>query len=343
MTSSAQDPSLNGLRGTAAPAVANPAGHGAPVVDPTLPHQFVYADGSRYLPMGYEVDWLALMDFGDASITKAKTLIDMIAANGFTEVNLQVYGYDTSWKAGKTSAYDFGPTAQFPWAGTNAAPDNTHMNEAFWQNYDRVIAYLFQKGLNAHIFCKFVRTYGANELVGWPAKGSPEDDIYFRFLVARYQAYSNVVWDAMKESYQEPDQVYLADRLTFIRANDAYHRMRTLHDSDGGQSQYKPNYYDVATHRGTFEFYTDQQTSQYAAAVAALKARALPYLNAEVTQYQIGNDGTSAYKGQSKESVFATNLEVLMAGGSSPTTTRSRPGTSCGGTKPRTASAGTRT
>jgi Domain of unknown function (DUF5060)/Protein of unknown function (DUF4038) len=315
LTSSTQDPSLNGLTGTVPPGTANPNGHGAVRIDAALPHHYLYDDGTRYFQMGYEIDWLGLMDFGDATITKAKTLIDMVAANGFSEVNLELYGYDTSWKPGITSAYDFGPPKQFPWGGSNASPDNTTMNEAFWQNYDRVIAYLFEKGLNAHIFCKFVRTYGGNELVGWPTKNSPAEDMYLTYLTARYQAYSNVFWDLIKESYEEPDQVYIASRLNLIKSTDAYQRLRTLHDSDGGQSQYSPNYYDVASHKGTVDFYTDQQTNQYAAAKAAWNKRAMPYLNAEVTLYQIGNDGTYAYKGNPKEAVFATNMEVLMAGG----------------------------
>jgi Domain of unknown function (DUF5060)/Protein of unknown function (DUF4038) len=315
VTSSTQDASLDGLTGTVPPGTPNPNGHGAIHVDPSLPHHYLYDDGTRYFQMGYEIDWLALMDFGDATITKAKTIIDMIAAYGFSEVNLQVYAYDTSWKSGITSAYDFGPTAQFPWAGTNAAPDNSKMNEAFWQNYDRVIAYLFQKGINAHIFCKFVRTYGGNELVGWPAHDSAEENMYLTFLTARYQAYSNVSWDLIKESFQEPDQVYIASRLNLVKSVDAYQRLRTLHCSGGAQDQFHPNYYDVAAYDGTVNFYTDEHTTQYVSAVAAWKKRPMPYLNAEVTQYQIGNDGTYAYKGNSKEAVFATNMEVLMAGG----------------------------
>lgn len=314
-TSSTQDPSLDGLTGTVPLGTANPNSHGAVRVDPAYPHHYLYGDGSHYFQMGYEVDWLGLMDFGDANFTKAKTLIDMIAANGFSEVLMQAYAYDTAWKPGLTSAYDFGPPTQFAWAGTNAAPDNTRMNEAFWQSYDRVIAYLFEKGITAHIFFKFYRTYGANMLVSWPAKNSAEEDMYFRFLLARYQAYPNVFWDLIKESYHEPDQVYIANKFAFIKANDAYHRLRTIHDSDGGQSQFGPNYYDVPAHAGTVDFYTDQQTNQYAAATAAWKKRSMPYMNAEVTLYQIGNDGTFAYKGNLKEDVFRTNMEVLMAGG----------------------------
>jgi hypothetical protein len=255
------------------------------------------------------------MDFGDANVTKAKTLIDMIAANGFTEVNMQIYAHDTSWERGTTSAYDFGPPAQQPWGGTMAAPDHTTMNESFWQNYDRVIAYLFDKGITAHIFFKFYNTYGASGVVPWPIKNSAEDDLYFRYITARYQAYPNIVWDLIKESFQEPDQVYIENRLNFIKSLDAYQHLRTLHCSGGAQSQFSPNYYDVASHVGTVDFYTDEHTTQYATAVAAWNKRPMPYLNAETTQYQIGNDGTYAYKGDSKESVFATNMEVLMAGG----------------------------
>ncbi|MDP9000383.1 MAG: DUF4038 domain-containing protein, partial [Myxococcota bacterium] len=218
-----------------------------------------------------------------------------------------------------------GPPTQFAWAGTNAVADNTQMNEAYWQNFDRVIAYLFDKGITAHIFCKYVRTYGANMLVSWPAKNSPQEDMYLRFLAARYQAYSNVTWDLIKESYHEPDQVYIASRLNFLKANDAYQRLRTLHDTDGGQSQFAPNYYDNPAHSGTVDFYTDQegppssvpasQPNQYPFTVTSWKKRPMPYMNAECTLYQIGNDGTFAYKGNTKEDVFRANVEVLMGGG----------------------------
>jgi Domain of unknown function (DUF5060)/Protein of unknown function (DUF4038) len=322
VTSSMQDPSLNGLTGTVTPGTANLNSHGAIRVDPAHPHHYLYADGTHYFQLGYEVDWLGLMDFGDANITKAKTLIDMIASNGFSEVPMQAYAYDTSWKPGNTSAFDFGPPTQFAWAGTNASADNTKLNETYWQSYDRVIAYLFEKGITAHVFLKFSGTYGALGVVSWPAKNSLQDDVYFRFVTARYQAYPNVVWDLFKESFQEPDQVYLAKRLNFIKSNDAYHRLRTLHCSSGAQNQVAPDYYDVASHVGTVDFYTDEHGPRrggaptwYSGAVAAWTKRTMPYLNAEVTLYQIGNDGTFAYQGDPKEAVFRANMEVLMGGG----------------------------
>ena len=230
-------------------------------IDPAHPHHYIYEDGARYFQMGYEADWLGLIDLGDVNATKSKTLVDMLASNGFNEVIMNAYAYDTTWKAGITSTFDFGPPKQFAWAGSNTTPDHTKMNEAFWQNYDRVIAYLFEKGVTAHIFFKVY-----NKQVNWPAKNSVEEDMYFKFLTARYEAYSNIVWDFTKEAFYETDQTYIANRLAFIRTNDAYQRLRTIHDSDGGQSQH-PNYYDVASHKSTFEFYTDQHVDHIAQVV----------------------------------------------------------------------------
>ncbi|HYO98535.1 MAG TPA: DUF5060 domain-containing protein [Polyangiaceae bacterium] len=311
VTSSAQDPSLNGLTGSAMPAMSNANAHGPLAIDPANPRHYLYADGTRHFQMGYELDWLGLMDFGDPSIPKARAMVDLIAANGFSEVILNAYAHDTTWNSGRTSAYDFGPPALYAWAGTNAAPDHTRMNEAFWTSFDRVMAYLFEKGISAHLF---FRVY--NKQVKWPANGSAADDLFFRFIVARYQAYSNVVWDFSKESFYEKDHAYIASRFNLIKANDGYQRLRTLHDSDGGQNQLSPNYSDEAADSGTLGLDTDQSDHQSAAAKTALSKRAMPYYNAETTLYQTGNDGTYTYgRHHPKEAVFDASMEVLMAGG----------------------------
>ena len=66
--------------------------------------------------------------------------------------------------------------------------------------------------------------------MNWPAKGSAEDDLYFRWLIARYAAYPNVHWDLAKEANNEKGLDYKIDRLRFIRGNDPYHRLLTVHD-----------------------------------------------------------------------------------------------------------------
>ena len=76
---------------------------------------------------------------------------------------------------------------RFAWEGSNEKPDHSRFNLAYWQHYDRVIEALHQRGMIAHVMIKVY-----NKMVNWPAKGSAEDDLFFRWLIARYAAYPNV-------------------------------------------------------------------------------------------------------------------------------------------------------
>ena len=104
---------------------------------------------------------------------------------------------------------------------------------------------LFEHGLTAHVYLKVY-----NKLVTWPANRSLADDLYFAYVVARYQGYTNVVWDFAKESDNEPDKDYLASRLRFVRAHDGYQRLVTTHDDDLFDAD--PRYL------GSTDFVTDQ-------------------------------------------------------------------------------------
>jgi hypothetical protein len=306
------DPELNGQTGSiTATDNTNPLVHGAIEIDPARRHQFRYADGTHYLPLQYEIDWLALMDFGDPNIGKAKALVDQIGGNGFSEVLMNVYGYDTSWTPGDTGPYDFGPPTRYPWAGTNANPDHSRMNEAYWQNVDRVIDYLYQKGITAHLFLKVY-----NKQVNWPAKNSADEEQYFRYVTARYQAYPGIVWDFAKEVFYEKDQAYLADRLALIGRVDAYHHLRTMHDPDAGATN--GGYMTNPAIAANVDFLTDQHanapTTIYSDAVGKREAFNMPITNSEYS-YQVGNDGGHTYNHvSSQQDVLRDTLEVIMAG-----------------------------
>jgi hypothetical protein len=303
-TASSADAALNGKTGTI-PCVANtnPLVHGRLAVDANNPHHFKYEDGTQYLMMAFEADWLALMDFGDPTIAKAKSLIDIYASHGFNEVLMNVYAHDTTWAPGHTNVYDFGPPAQYAWKGTNSAPDYTQMNAAFFENYDRVIQYLFDHGVVAHIMIKVY-----NKLVNWPAKGSADDDLFFGYVLARYQAYPNVIWDFAKESSNEPDLAYKTGRIQFIRAHDAYHRLVTTHTDVA--------YYATGPVQGLLDFRTDQEhTAWYAKVVTRRNTNAWPVFNSEFG-YEVGNDGGHTYgSNQDKVTVLRWACEIMMAGG----------------------------
>jgi len=82
-----------------------------------------------------------------------------------------------------------------------------------------------QRGMTAYLFFKVY-----NKLANWPKNHSPEDDLFFRYVIARYAAYPNVIWNLAKEAQYEKSTRYKIDRLKFIRSTDGYHRLLTVHD-----------------------------------------------------------------------------------------------------------------
>jgi len=201
--------------------------HGALLVDPQNPHHFVYEDGTRFFPVGYEANWLFAMDM-DGSAGALPTLepfLDKLSGAGFNLINVNVWAYDTSWRKGKTELDDFGPPLLFPWKGTPENPDFRKFDLKYWQHFDQVVAAMNQRGLLAYLYFKVY-----NKFSTWPKNHSFEDDLYFRWVIARYAAYPNVIWSLAKEAQYEKSTRYKVDRLKFIGANDGYNRLLTVHD-----------------------------------------------------------------------------------------------------------------
>lgn len=201
--------------------------HGGLVVDPANPHHFIYEDGTKFFPIGYEANWLFAMDM-DATNQTLPTLhpfLDKLSASGFNLINMNVWAYDTNWRLGKTEGADLGPPLLFPWEGTNESPNFKKFNLKYWQHFDRVIDAMNQRGMNAYLYLKVY-----NKLANWPQNNSFEDDRYFRWVIARYAAYPNVIWSLAKEAQYEKSTSYKVGRLKFIRATDAYKRLLTVHD-----------------------------------------------------------------------------------------------------------------
>ena len=101
--------------------------------------------------------------------------------------------------------------------------------------------------------------------------------------MARYQGFSNVVWDFAKESKNEPDKAYLENRLSLVKAHDGYRRLVTTHDDD--VFYYDPRY------AGACDFVTDQNHRDLASTLLAQRnAFACPVLNEEFA-YECGPGG----------------------------------------------------
>jgi len=279
--------------------------HGGVRVDPERLHQFIFEDGTHFLPIGYECDWLWALDADDPQLPTINPFLDKLTASGFNFVILDAYAYDTSWRRGRTGPDDFGPPALYPWGGRNDHPDQSQFNLGFWRHYDRVIDALYRRGIWAHVLIKVY-----NKQVKWPANGSPDDDRYFRWLLARYAAYPNITWDLAKEANYEKDLAYKCNRLRFIRANDPYHRPLTVHDDHAT--------YDSGAYADLLDYRSDQQHTQWRPTMLAhLQQHAWPVINTEFG-YEHGPGGLAdkTYSvAQSAEEVIRRAWEVYTAGG----------------------------
>jgi len=278
--------------------------HGGLIVSPDNPHHFIHQDGTPYFLMAYECDWLWALDLGGARTDRTRDFLRHIKAHGFNQVIMNVYAHDTSWRQGKTCPNDCGPPALFLWEGSNESPDHSRMNLDFFRHFDAVMRLLLEEGLTAHLFFKVYNKY-----VNWPAKYSLQDDLYFKYIVCRYQAFPNVIWDYAKESYYETDKDYIKNRLELIRMTDGYHRLVTIHDDR--------LFYARDSHARTLDFHTGQQHHDlHASALLERGKREWPVFNSEFG-YECGPKGTGdlTYNvGHSAEELVKRAYQVVMAG-----------------------------
>jgi Protein of unknown function (DUF4038)/Domain of unknown function (DUF5060) len=299
-------PDLNGRQAQfEAVASTNHHVHGGLRIDPQYPRHFVFDDGTHCFVMGYECDWLWALDSDKPGLPTVVPFLDKLAASGFNYVLLNAFAQDTTWRPGKTASDDYGPPPRYAWAGSNESPDHSRLNLAYWQHYDRVMQALYERGMVAHVMIKVY-----NKLVNWPAKGSPEDDLYFRWLIARYAAYPNLHWDFSKESNNEKDLDYKLGRIKFIRDNDPYRRPITTHTD--------LKTFDRGAYDGALDYRCDQVHKDWHASLLAHRRQHVwPVLNVEFG-YECGPGGVQdkTYRvAQSPEEVCRRAWEVCMAGG----------------------------
>jgi hypothetical protein len=283
----------------------NPKVHGVLRVDKAHPHHFIFEDGSRFFMQGYEYDWLWALDMDKPGVPTVEQSLDLLARHGFNYVILNSYAHDTGWRKGKTGQDDYGPPALYAWEGTNDQPDHSRMNLAFWRHYDRVMTALSDRGIQAHMLMKVY-----NKQVNWPKRDSAEEKLFFRWLVARYAAYPNVIWDFSKEAHNEKELPYKQGVLKYIRQLDPYHHLMTVHDDDQANDH---GAYDELT-----DFRADQQHGKWHEVILRQRERrAWPVVNVEFG-YEHGPGGVTdkTYNVvQAPEEVMRRAWEIAMAGG----------------------------
>ena len=236
------DPNLNDPGELVVQCVPNENTHirGRVKVDEARPHRFCFEDGSVCVPLGFEWDWMTAYhqvhgggETPERDNPNFDAAVDLLCEHGFNYVmaNLYAHYYHRTEVSERTEAYLYQRPELYPFGGTNDAPDHTRLNVAFFQDFDRAIDVLHQRGVILHLMMQV-----QNKKVNWPAWWSAEDDLFWHYVVARYQAYSNVIWDVSKETYnllhRSGSHHYALSRIALIRKQDGYGNLITAHDTE---------------------------------------------------------------------------------------------------------------
>lgn len=284
----------------------NPDIHGGLRVDPEYSYHFIHDDGTYRFVMAYECNWLWALAMDEDGENKVREFVQSIKQYGFNEIYMNIYAHKSFWleEEEKIEHY-YGCPKHYAWHGTNEQPDHSRMNPVFFQYYDRVMDILLEEGMNAHLYLKVY-----NKAVNWPAKYSREEELYFKYVVARYQAYCNVVWDFSKESYNEWDKEYIRSMLSLIKENDGYNRLRTVHDD--------PIIYNRDRYAELLDFQTMQQHEDFFNAILRQREkRAWPIINSEFG-YEHGPGGVKDVTwpvSTTPEDVIYRAYATIMGGG----------------------------
>ncbi|PWJ37921.1 apiosidase-like domain-containing protein [Sediminitomix flava] len=206
--------------------------HGAVVLHNDNPQHFFYEDGKHYFNLAFECDWLFALDYGKEELAKTKHLLSLLEQNGFNQVVMNVYSHDVSWKKDdlllEHSEHEYGGRQDiFPFLGSNDNPDFNSLNVEFFKHFDQVISEMHDKEIVSHLMI-----YVWNKLVSWPDMNSEADNLYYDYVIKRYQAFPNIVWDVSKEAlyYGRATKEYISERIERARKLDAYGRLISVHD-----------------------------------------------------------------------------------------------------------------
>ncbi len=208
--------------------------NGAIVLDENNKQRLFYENGEPYHLCAFECDWLFSVGYGEGP-KKAEKLVKYIADNKFNQVVMNVYANDLRWNTPewmrderiKPEHDQSGREDIFPFLGSNSKPDFSMLNTDFFKHLDSVISLLDKHNIVAHLMI-----YVWNKNVNWPRAYSDEDNMYFDYVVNRYGAYSNILWDISKEAlaYGRCDNFYIIDRILRLKSIDTYKRLLTVHE-----------------------------------------------------------------------------------------------------------------
>ena len=202
-------------------------------VDPKHPWHFLWeGTGEHYFWNSTTTYWL--MGWDDETIRQALDRLHRLKVN---RVRVVINGRVKDGRAWFENVY---PTDKFsfllnPWVAARPSSvedpgfDVTRFSVAHWQKYDRLLRLARDLDMAVSvIFYVDGRRPGVDPF-GKKRMGGPEEQRYYRYTVARFAAFSNVMWDMTNEYHLFRDEAWTNKMGTLIKQWDPYDHLASVH------------------------------------------------------------------------------------------------------------------
>jgi len=284
--------------------------HGLLRVDFKHPFHFIWeGTGEHYFWNGTTTYYL----MGWQSDAEIRRIIDRLSGLKINRLRVLLYGRneDRPWGQPVRSTDQFKLYLN-PWVAQR--PDNVkdpgfdlrRFNVAYWQRYERMLAYARQKGMVISV----IPFIGAQVLPTPFAAYSEEEQLYYRYAMARLAAFCNITWDLGNEHDLNREAPKWADWLgPLVKQWDPYDHLLSAHNRiyrTPGNPWNDMQLIQRWDGGGQKDFFLDQRMQQ------AASGRIVPLVNEEYGYEDLWEKKPGERNAESRRRVA---WEVCMAGG----------------------------
>ncbi|HTY89174.1 MAG TPA: DUF5060 domain-containing protein [Candidatus Acidoferrum sp.] len=210
-------------------------GHGRLRVDPAHPFHFVWeGTGEHYFYNSTTAYWL--LGWRDEAIIRES--IDRLVKLRINRIRVALNGRTTGGSRWKEDTVQPGANFQFrlePWPA--ARPENvedpgydvTRFNVDLFRKCERMLRYARERGLAVSLIFYLDGEDKGVDPFGKAGQGGPDEQRYYRYVIARFGCFANVLWDVTNEWHLFRDEAWVNQMGAFVKACDPYQHLTTVH------------------------------------------------------------------------------------------------------------------
>lgn len=222
--------------------VTKPMGNNHGYVQVSDTYHFRYADGAPYYSVGTTCyAWV------QQSVERQEQTLNILKSNAFNKIRFCIFPkhYDYNYANPITFPYEGSPCdnsglnrdTMFAYMEDKSTNDWNFkkFNPEHFQRFDLRIRQLMEMGIEADVIL-----FHPYDRWGFDGMGAEHDDLYVKYVVARYAAYRNVWWSLSNEyDYVKTKTIEDWERIAaVICEHDMFSRLRSIHNG--------PKFYDFS-------------------------------------------------------------------------------------------------